>query len=146
RYSGFFLAAAGVFPAIANLLPWVLNNQGTDTKRGVALATLNMLGQCGPLLGTRVFPPAEKSYYVKGMSICAVFMFFNGGLALLLRTYFVYQNRRLEVNERAEAVACRTEKLHSRQVATEIEGARGYRHVRRCAARPHCIYNYHVVV
>ena len=27
KYFGVFLAAAGVFPAIANILPWVLNNQ-----------------------------------------------------------------------------------------------------------------------
>jgi len=35
RYAGTFLAAAGVFPCIANILPWVANNQGTDTGRGV---------------------------------------------------------------------------------------------------------------
>src|SRR3712207_3430350 len=31
RYFACFLAAA-VFPAIANILPWVLNNQGNDTR------------------------------------------------------------------------------------------------------------------
>ncbi|KAB5511601.1 hypothetical protein GE09DRAFT_1164150 [Coniochaeta sp. 2T2.1] len=43
------------------LLAVRINNQSTDTKRGVALATLNMLRQCGTLLGTRVFPSAENS-------------------------------------------------------------------------------------
>jgi hypothetical protein len=132
RYLGVFLAAAGVFPAIANILPWVLNDQGTDTKRGVGIAMLNIMGQCGPLLGTRVFPVKEKPFYVKGMSICAAFMFFNAILALGLRTYFAAQNRRLERWERemgATAVAQRDEKLDIRRIPTEIEGVVGYRYV-----------------
>lgn len=40
RYTGVFLAAAGIFPAIGNILPWVLDSQGNDTKRGVGMATL----------------------------------------------------------------------------------------------------------
>ena len=35
RYFGTFLAAAGVFPAIGNILPWVVNNQGSDSRRGM---------------------------------------------------------------------------------------------------------------
>lgn len=94
RYAGVFLAAAGVFPAIANILPWVLNNQRSDTKRGTGIAFLNIVGQCGPLLGTRVFPTSEGPYYVKGMSVCAGFMFFNALLAGGLRTYFKSVNDR----------------------------------------------------
>ena len=55
RYFGVYLAAAGIFPCIGNILPWVLNNQGSDTKRGMGIAILNLVGQCGPLLGTRVY-------------------------------------------------------------------------------------------
>jgi len=100
RYAGVFLAAGGVFPAIANTLPWVLNNQGTDSKRGVAIALLNMVGQCGPLLGTRMFPSTDGPRYVRGMGVCAGFMFFNVLLAVGLRGWFVRENRRLERNER----------------------------------------------
>lgn len=64
----------------------------SDTKRGTGIAILNMVGQCGPLIGTRVFPVAEGPYYVKGMSICAGFLFFNAMLALGLRTYFRCMN------------------------------------------------------
>jgi len=53
RYFGVFLAAAGIFPAIGNILPWVTNNQGSDTRRGFGIVILNLVGQCGPLLGTR---------------------------------------------------------------------------------------------
>ncbi|RAL60360.1 hypothetical protein DID88_000136 [Monilinia fructigena] len=96
RYTGVFLAAAGIFPAIGNILPWVLNNQGSDTKRGTGIAILNLIGQCGPLLGTRLYPSQEAPHYRKGMWVCTAFMLFNGLLALSLRTLLKWENRRLD--------------------------------------------------
>jgi hypothetical protein len=116
RYFGVFLAACGVFPSIANILPWVLSessclnffvsifllissapdNQGSDTRRGGGIVMLNIIGQCGPFLGTNVFPDAEAPRYVKGMSICAAFMFFTALLALSLRVLLIFENRALE--------------------------------------------------
>src|SRR5271155_6170080 len=96
KYFGVFLAAGGVFPAIANILPWVLNNQGSDTRRGMAIVILNTVGQCGPLLGTRIFPSSDGPRYVKGQSICAAFMFFNAFLAISNRTLLAWENRRLD--------------------------------------------------
>ena len=125
RYFAIFLAAAGVFPAISNILPWVLNNQGTDSKRGAGMALLQMVGQCGPVLGTRVFPTSDGPYYVKGMAICAAFMFFNALLALTLRTYMHWQNRRADKREAEMEAQGRGEK--GGQVAVENEGW-GYRY------------------
>jgi len=96
RYFGTFLAASGVFPTIANVLPWVVNNQGSDSRRGMGIVLLNVVGQCGPLLGTRVFPTHQKPRYVEGQSICAGFMFFNAILALGLRGLLVWENKRLD--------------------------------------------------
>lgn len=50
KYFGVVLAASGVFPAIANILPWVTNNQGSTTRRGAGIMLLNLVGQCGPCL------------------------------------------------------------------------------------------------
>ncbi|CAD6454357.1 d784c3a0-d163-423c-926f-9ec128be12a0 [Sclerotinia trifoliorum] len=96
RYTGVCLAAAGIFPAIANILPWVLNNQGSDTKRGAGIAILNIVGQCGPLLGTRMYPTGDAPYYRKGMWVCTAFMIFNGILAFALRTLLNWENKRLD--------------------------------------------------
>ncbi|OAP61965.1 retrograde regulation protein 2 [Fonsecaea erecta] len=96
RYFGTFLCASGVFPAIANILPWVVNNQGSDSRRGMGIVLLNLVGQCGPLLGTRIFPKSQQPRYVEGQSICAAFMFFNALLALSLRTLLVWENKRLD--------------------------------------------------
>ncbi|KAK9320380.1 major facilitator superfamily domain-containing protein [Lipomyces orientalis] len=127
RYFGIFLATAGIFPAIANILPWVLNNQGTDTKRGVGIALLQMIGQCGPILGTRLYPATEKPRYVKGMAVCAAFMFFNAFLALVLRTYLIWQNKK--ANEREAEVAAVMERDGKPQTeAVENEGY-GFRNI-----------------
>lgn len=96
RYFGVFLAAAGVFPATANILPWTLNNHAGASRRGSAIALLNIIGQCGPLLGTRIFPTRDGPYYVRGMAICAAFMLFNALLAVVLRTLLAWENRRLD--------------------------------------------------
>lgn len=96
KYFGVFLAAAGIFPAIANVLPWVTNNQGSDTRRGAGIVILNLVGQCGPLLGTRMYPSSEGPQYVKGQSVCAAFMFLFCFLALLLRTLLVWENKKLD--------------------------------------------------
>ena len=96
RYLGVFLAAAGVFPSIGNILPWVLNNQGSDSRRGMGIIILNVIGQCGPFLGTNIFPESEGPRYVKGQWICAAFMFFTTFLAICLRFLLVWENKRLD--------------------------------------------------
>ncbi|KAL6710534.1 hypothetical protein ACN47E_008582 [Coniothyrium glycines] len=96
KYFGVFLAAFGIFPAIGNVLPWVTNNQGSDTRRGTGIVLLNLIGQCGPLLGTRLYPTSEGPHYIKGQSICAGFMFLFCLLALLLRALLVWENKKLD--------------------------------------------------
>ena len=123
RYFAVYLAAAGVFSTIPNILAWTLSmltkplparvrslslqgwdvgadsgldNQGSDTRRGAGLVLINVIGQCGPILGTRLYPTAQGPRYVKGMSICAAFMFFAAVMAFALRILLVWENRRLD--------------------------------------------------
>ncbi|KAG6034969.1 hypothetical protein E4U41_006285 [Claviceps citrina] len=96
RYAGVFLAAMGIFPTIANLLSWVLNSQGSVERRGAGIVMINLVGQCGPLLGTKAYPLSERPDYVKGHSICAGFSLLVAVLALVLRTMLVRENRRLD--------------------------------------------------
>ncbi|KAL1310975.1 hypothetical protein AAFC00_001195 [Neodothiora populina] len=96
RYAGVFLAASGVFPCIGNILPWVSNNQGNDDRRGVAYVMLNVIGQCGSVLASNIYPKSEGPYYTKGVSICAAFMFFTTFLAITLRTLLARENRKLD--------------------------------------------------
>ncbi|KAJ6443511.1 ATP-dependent RNA helicase dbp3 [Purpureocillium lavendulum] len=130
RYFGVFLAAGGIFPAIANILPWVLNNQGSDERRGAGIILLNFIGQCGPLLGTRLYPQGESPFFVKGQSVCAAFMFFTTFLVITLRMCLVWENKRLDreygtIEEQRARVASSQEagEKPSAEVAVENYGS-----------------------
>jgi hypothetical protein len=126
RYIAVFLAAAGMFPAIFNIAPWVVNNQGSDTKRGIGIVLLQMFGSCGPILGTRLYPASEGVYYVKGMAVCAAFMYLSAILALILRCYLAWENKRANDREGAIMPALEIEKVDN--VAIENDGV-GFRNV-----------------
>jgi len=68
RYFGLFLSTQ-IFVSVALTLTWVGNTHATDSKRAAGLAILATGGQCGPILGTRIFPKSEQPYYRKGMWI-----------------------------------------------------------------------------
>ena len=94
RYAGVYPAAAGFFSAITLILTWTINNQDSNSKRGTGVVMLNLLGQFGPLVGTRLYPDSDKPYYVKGMAVCSIFMFFVALLAWWLRIILVKENER----------------------------------------------------
>ena len=94
RYAGVFLASAGFFSAVTLIITWTVNNQDTASRRGTGVAMLNVIGQLGPLLGTRLYPDSDKPYYVRGMSVCGGFMLLVGILALVLRYILARKNLR----------------------------------------------------
>ncbi|KAH8648684.1 major facilitator superfamily domain-containing protein [Xylariales sp. PMI_506] len=96
RYFATFLASAGVFSTIPNILGLTMNNQGSDSRRGMAIVLINLVGQCGPFLGTNVFPTSQSPRYIEGMSICAAFMFFSAILALSQRFLLSWENKKLD--------------------------------------------------
>lgn len=126
RYFAVFLAAAGMFPAIFNIAPWVVNNQGTDTKRGIGIVLLQMFGSCGPILGTRLFPVSEGVYYAKGMAVCAAFMYFSALLACILRCYLSWENRKAD--DRESTIRSELEREKMKNMGVENEGP-GFRNV-----------------
>ena len=80
RYFALYPAAAGFFSAVTLIITWTLNNQPSESKKGTGITILNVIGQCGPLLGTRLYPDEDGPYYVRGMALCACFM---GAVAVL---------------------------------------------------------------
>lgn len=94
RYFATFLVCAGVFPAVALTFTWVTDNQGSASKRGAGLAIFGIFGQCGPILGARLFPSSEGPYYEKGMWICCGVLLLASVLALALALSLRWQNRR----------------------------------------------------
>lgn len=91
---------------------------------------LNMIGQCGPILGTRVYPNKDEPRFQKGHSVCAGFMGFTTLLALTLRFLLVLENRKLDrqYGTLTEQKARREKEGGDEMVASENYGA-GYRYV-----------------
>ncbi|KAF3935584.1 hypothetical protein ABW19_dt0203656 [Dactylella cylindrospora] len=94
RYAAVYFAASGIFSAIAIIIPWTVGNSESAEGKGTGVAILNLVGQCGPLLGTRLYPAKDGPYYTKGMLICGVFMLLVAGLAMALRLMLSRENRK----------------------------------------------------
>jgi hypothetical protein len=95
RYVAVFGAAMGLFSSVTLIITWTLNNQATSTGKGTGLTILNIVGQCGPLIGVHLFPKSSGPFYVPGMAVCAGFMAVGvAGLAGILRLVLLRENRR----------------------------------------------------
>lgn len=53
---------------------------------------LNLVGQFGPLVGTRLYPDEDGPFYVRGMAVCGGFMLGVAGLAWWLRGILAREN------------------------------------------------------
>lgn len=94
RYASVFPICAGFFSAVTVVITWTLNNQHSDEGKGTGTVVLQVIGQLGPLLGTRLYPDAEGPYFVKGMGVCAGAMGLVVLLAWALRVVLRKENRR----------------------------------------------------
>ena len=54
-----------------------IEQSGYVDGKGHGLAILNIVGQCGPLIGVHVFPDSTGPFYIPGMAVCAGFMAFG---------------------------------------------------------------------
>jgi MFS family permease len=95
RYVAVFGAAMGLFSSVTLIITWTLNNQATTTGKGTGLTILNIVGQCGPLIGVHLFPESHGPFYVSGMAVCAGFMAVGvAGLAGVLRLLLWRENKK----------------------------------------------------
>ena len=95
RYIGIYLAIT-VFVCVAVLLSWASNIQSNESRRTGGWAIFTTLGQCGPLVGTNIFPPSEAPYYRKGSLISMSFCLLIGVLAAIFSFLLHLENRRLD--------------------------------------------------
>ncbi|KAL2267441.1 hypothetical protein VTJ83DRAFT_4718 [Remersonia thermophila] len=99
RYLALYPAAVGFFSVVVLTLAWAVNNQPSAARRGAAFALLQVLGQCGPLVGTRLFPERQAPYYATGMAVCAGGMAGVAVLAVALRGWLARVNARWDKEE-----------------------------------------------
>ncbi|KAI5812936.1 major facilitator superfamily domain-containing protein [Pyronema omphalodes] len=113
-YLGIMLSAGTIFSIVSITITWNGNNAETESSRGAGLTILQLLGQCGPLLGTRLYPSKDGPEYIRGSLVCAGCM---GVVVMLVGT----QRWRLIRENR------RRERLDARDDALEGDSRRGRR-------------------
>ncbi|KAF7192750.1 putative transporter [Pseudocercospora fuligena] len=92
RYLAFFPICAGLFSCVTLIITWTVNNQPSDEAKGTGIALMQYIGQCGPILGTRVFREVDAPYFVQGMLVGGAAMFMVSALSLILRVYLNREN------------------------------------------------------
>ena len=103
RYAGVYPATCGFFSAVTLIITWTINNQRSESGQGTGLAMLNIIGQLGPFVGTRLYPESDGPYYVKGMATCAGFMVLVCVFALILRQHLISRNVSLAIKDQVYA-------------------------------------------
>lgn len=93
RYICVYPATSGFFSAITLIITWSMDNRVEKEGKGASIAILNIIGQCGPLLGTRLYPETDGPWYIRGMATCAFFMVLVAILAFALRILLQRANR-----------------------------------------------------
>ena len=94
RYAAIYPACMGFFSVVTLIITWNINNQESESRQGAGFALLQIIGQCGPLLGTRLYPDSAAPYYTTGMAACACAMAGVACLAILLRVVLSRKNAR----------------------------------------------------
>lgn len=109
RYLCVFPATSGFFSAITLIITWTMDNRVAKEGKGASVAILNIIGQCGPLLGTRLYPDTDGPWYIRGMAVCSFFMGLVVVLAFVLRYLLVRENNRAEKDGDGEIELARWE-------------------------------------
>ncbi|KAI1755623.1 major facilitator superfamily domain-containing protein [Xylaria castorea] len=126
RYLAVYPAAVGFFSVVVLVLAWSVNNQPSEGRRGGGFALLQVVGQCGPLIGAQLYPDRDAPFFETGMWACAAAMFGVAVLALVLRAYLVWLNRKLDKEEgEGEGVDEEIQRL----VGSERKESMGFRYL-----------------
>ncbi|KAI1342404.1 hypothetical protein F5Y15DRAFT_412910 [Xylariaceae sp. FL0016] len=96
RYLAVYPASIGFFSAVVLIIAWNVNNQPDESRRGGGFALLQVVGQCGPLVGARLYPDEERPWFERGMWTCCGAMVGVAVLAVGLRAYLGWLNRRMD--------------------------------------------------
>lgn len=94
RYLALFPACAGFFSVVCLTVTWSINNQPNPSSQGSSFALLQLVGQCGPLVGTRLYPTSDEPFFAPGMRACAAAMLGVAVLCFALRAYMRRWNDR----------------------------------------------------
>jgi Major Facilitator Superfamily len=86
QYLCILIASSGFYSLVALTVAWQLVSQTSISKKIGGLAALQFVGQWGPSLGVRFFPPWVMPSFSKGLWFCGCIMVATAVTAVLLQT------------------------------------------------------------
>ncbi|KAF9571217.1 hypothetical protein EC968_000813 [Mortierella alpina] len=91
RYIGLTVAVSGVFSSVPAMVAYISSNFGGHTKRAVATGLIISFGNCGGLISGHIYAPGQttRGHLICLIMLCVAFLFI-----LLLKTFYVRENRR----------------------------------------------------
>ncbi|PNP80077.1 hypothetical protein FNYG_06787 [Fusarium nygamai] len=104
RYGGLILATAGSFACMPPMLGWLSSNVFTTASTGLAIALNVSLGGVGQIPGVWIYQTSQREGgFTTGHWVNAALLLFVSVVALGLRMFYGWKNRKLR--EYAESVA-----------------------------------------
>ncbi|TQB73400.1 hypothetical protein MPDQ_005896 [Monascus purpureus] len=101
RYTGVFLGAMGIYPAIANTLAWCSNNTEGVYKRGVTIGIVIGWGNLNGIVSSNIYRGKDKPNYYPGHGVVLAYLvlFLFGG-SLVQHIMLKIENRKRIRGER----------------------------------------------
>ncbi|KAI0127258.1 major facilitator superfamily domain-containing protein [Xylariales sp. AK1849] len=93
-YLGTFFAAGGIYPAVALVLSWPAINVSGQTKRAIANAMQISIGNCGAVIGTQLYRPADGPRFIVGYSVALGYLLANIVVVTILGLRLRKENKR----------------------------------------------------
>lgn len=136
RYGAVWFVVLSLFSFIPLAYSWLISNSLGESKKGLALTMFGMVGQMGPILGTRLFPAKEQPYYRRGMFVSAGMLMGAIVIASLALVYLSVKNRKKDREMAVLLLAASTEEKdqdlrYIRKLDVELEEHRQELHRRR---------------
>ncbi|KAH7907417.1 major facilitator superfamily domain-containing protein [Hygrophoropsis aurantiaca] len=93
RYFATFCITSGTYTSIGLVIAWFTHNMGSETKRATSIPLTGVIGQCGAILGSHLYPLTEGPAYTKGFAVSCTLLLVAALCGLVLSFSFRWHNR-----------------------------------------------------
>ncbi|TFY62669.1 hypothetical protein EVJ58_g3717 [Rhodofomes roseus] len=94
RYFAVFCITSGTYTVIGIVIAWFSHNLGSETKRATGIPMYMAIGQCGSILGSKIYPTTDGPHYIKGLAVCCALLILSSLVALVLSISYRLENSR----------------------------------------------------
>ncbi|KAI0689935.1 MFS general substrate transporter [Cerioporus squamosus] len=94
RYFATFWITSGTYTVNNAIIAWFAHNLGSETKRATGIPLYMVIGQCGAVLGSHLYPLTEGPRYITGFSVNCALDILAAVVALVLTVSYRLENRR----------------------------------------------------